>query len=62
MRTCVGCGAKAPATETDFTLIGAKHAWRCKKVNAEGNELPRLEWYCPACWKDQRPGSPPPKR
>jgi hypothetical protein len=56
MRVCVSCGARAPVTETDYTLIGAKHAWRCKKVaaSADGAELPRLEWFCPTCWKEQR--------
>lgn len=61
MRVCVSCGARAPATETDFTLIGSKHAWRCKKVAAEDGALPRLEWYCPSCWKEQR-GTQPLKR
>jgi hypothetical protein len=58
MRVCVSCGAKAPITETDYTLIGAKHAWRCKKVATENSELPRLEWYCPTCWKELRSTSP----
>jgi hypothetical protein len=37
-------------TETEYTLIGAKHAWRCKKaVNNDGTAV--LEWFCPSCWK-----------
>lgn len=53
-RVCVTCGMKAPPTETEYTLIGHKHAWRCKKtINADG--MAALEWYCPTCWKAQRP-------
>jgi hypothetical protein len=49
-RTCVACGSQAPTTETEYTLIGAKHAWRCKKaVTSDGNAV--LEWFCPSCWK-----------
>jgi hypothetical protein len=41
-------------TETDYTLIGSKHAWRCKKSKVDGDLQPRLAWYCPVCWKLQR--------
>jgi hypothetical protein len=50
LRTCVACGAQAPTTETEYTLIGAKHAWRCKKAMADDGSS-TLEWYCPSCWK-----------
>jgi len=59
----VNCGAQAPVTETDYTLIGSKHAWRCKKtVDESGN--PKLQWYCPACWKkaSTRSVRPPAKK
>jgi hypothetical protein len=52
-RICAACGAKAPPTETEYTLIGSKHAWRCRKA-PEGEGPPRLEWYCPVCWKNLR--------
>jgi hypothetical protein len=49
-RTCVRCQAQAPDTQTEYTLIGAKHAWRCNKAKRpDGTNV--LEWYCPRCWK-----------
>jgi hypothetical protein len=53
-RTCFSCGAKAPTTETEYTLIGSKHAWRCKKSNEGGGLQAKLAWYCPSCWKNRR--------
>jgi hypothetical protein len=50
-RTCFSCGTEAPVTQTEYTLIGSKHAWRCKKTVVEGDALPKLAWYCPSCWK-----------
>ncbi len=50
VRTCAQCKTEAPETETGYTLISQKHAWRCKK-----RELPdgtkKLDWYCPDCWQ-----------
>jgi hypothetical protein len=51
-RTCARCRTTAPSTETDYTLIGSKHGWRCRKVDSGG--ATRLEWYCDACWKGVR--------
>jgi hypothetical protein len=56
-RKCDTCGAEAPNTETDYTLIGSKHAWRCKKKLVALETEPRLTWYCPSCWKNVRPES-----
>ena len=51
-RTCASCGNVAPSTETEYTLIGAKHAWRRQKAkDAEGKAF--LEWYCPTCWRNR---------
>lgn len=50
-RKCEACKAEAPSTETEYTLIGSKHAWRCKKTTVEGDPQPKLVWYCPSCWR-----------
>lgn len=61
-RTCVGCGASAPATQTSYTLISSSHGWRLhKRVDAVGRRI--LEWRCPDCWarfKHAHGGFPPP--
>ncbi len=50
VRRCAGCSEVAPPTETSYTLIGTRHAWRCQKaVDADGNRT--IAWYCPSCWK-----------
>ena len=51
MRTCHSCKMEAPVTETGYTLISTKHAWRCKKVPLGPDQPPELVWYCPQCWK-----------
>ena len=51
MRTCQSCKAEAPVTETGYTLISTKHAWRCKKVSHGEGQPAELVWYCPNCWK-----------
>jgi hypothetical protein len=51
VRTCQSCNAEAPVTETGYTLISTKHAWRCKKVALGEGQPPQLVWYCPNCWK-----------
>jgi CheY-like chemotaxis protein len=49
-KTCVGCGAEAPETRTDFTLISARHGWRLVRRTSTGGDLV-IEWRCPACWR-----------
>ena len=48
------------ATETDYTLIGARHAWRVTRgVSPAGETV--FEWRCPSCWqryKDRRASVP----
>lgn len=51
-RTCFSCAAEAPTTETEYTLIGRKYAWRCRKLAQDGEVKPKLVWYCPTCWKN----------
>jgi hypothetical protein len=50
-RKCEHCGAEAPVTQTGYTLIGGKHAWRCAKVRNDDEQSTKLLWYCPDCWK-----------
>jgi hypothetical protein len=45
---CVGCGARPPKTETNYTLI-ARHGWRLT-VATTANGRKAMELRCPACW------------
>lgn len=47
---CVDCGVLSPATETNYTLISARHGWRLTRlVDATGRS--QMEWRCPRCWE-----------
>jgi len=47
---CIQCGAQAPPTDTNYTLISAKFGWRLsREVRPDGTLL--LEWRCPGCWQ-----------
>ena len=56
---CVGCGVLSPETETNFTLISARHGWRLirRPDDASGRQV--LEWRCPRCWEKYRESSRP---
>lgn len=57
LQKCDQCGVVSPPTETNFTLIGSKHAWRMLLgKGADGKKQPL--WYCPKCW-EKRKGTPP---
>jgi hypothetical protein len=46
---CAECGALAPQTQTNYTLISVKHRWRLVRTkNADGTCS--TAWYCAACW------------
>lgn len=50
---CGGCGAPAPPTDTNYTLISQKHGWRLVLQEDEsGNRVG--QWWCPACWAKKR--------
>lgn len=51
--TCFDCGAEAPTTETEYTLIAGKAAWRCVRGTSGTGETV-MEWRCPACWAEYR--------
>lgn len=45
---CHDCGKSAPRTETNFTLISARHGWRITFRKVDGLRL--AEWRCADCW------------
>jgi hypothetical protein len=52
-QNCVDCGASSPATETNYTLISARHGWRLTRAERpDGTRL--VEWRCPVCWQLQK--------
>lgn len=56
--TCSDCGMRSPATETNYTLIGARHGWRVTLAKDTGG--PRsMEWRCPKCWERHKQSSGP---
>jgi hypothetical protein len=50
---CVDCGVLSPKTDTNYTLISARHGWRLiRRLNEAGANV--LEWRCPGCWQKFR--------
>jgi hypothetical protein len=46
---CVDCSAKAPPTETNYTLISSRYGWRLSlQSNPDGRRV--SVWRCPSCW------------
>jgi hypothetical protein len=55
--TCVDCGASAPNTDTNYTLISATFGWRLsRRVLADGTRA--VEWRCPNCWNAHKAAKP----
>jgi hypothetical protein len=49
-RECADCGKAPPHTETAYTLISPKHAWRLsRRAMPDGTVV--VEWRCPECWR-----------
>ena len=46
---CVACGKTSPQTETDYTLISARHGWRLSRERSPDGTV-AVEWRCPDCW------------
>lgn len=47
---CVDCGALAPDTDTPYTLIGQRFAWRLiYVVDEQGKRVP--QWRCDKCFR-----------
>lgn len=53
---CIGCSARSPDVETEYTLISSRFGWRLtRSKNPDGSYA--LEWRCPTCWarfKDEK--------
>jgi len=47
---CDGCGASAPETNTDYTLISRSFGWRLTRRKLPSGAL-TMEWRCASCWK-----------
>src|SRR5258708_4333201 len=47
---CIDCGASAPETNTNYTLISSTFGWRLtRRLLTDGTRA--VEWRCPACWR-----------
>lgn len=54
-RICIGCQARAPRVETDYTLISSRFGWRLsRRLEADGSLA--VEWRCPGCWDAHKQG------
>jgi hypothetical protein len=58
-QTCVDCHQLSPPTETNYTLISAKHGWRLHRERTPQG-LMSFEWRCPKCWQRRKDGGPAP--
>ncbi len=48
---CCQCGAHAPHSNTNYTLI-SQTGWRLTRARSTGAVV--MEWRCPACWAKRR--------
>jgi hypothetical protein len=48
--SCDGCGASAPETNTDYTLISRSFGWRLTRRKLPSGAL-EMQWRCASCWK-----------
>ncbi len=46
---CADCGTLAPPTETNYTLISARHGWRLSLSKGPDGRREAV-WRCPSCW------------
>jgi hypothetical protein len=47
---CVGCRARSPEVETEYTLISSRFGWRLtRRFDKDGRFA--MEWRCPTCWQ-----------
>ena len=53
LQKCERCGVESPPTQTNYTLISQKHAWRMVIADLpSGKKTP--VWYCPKCWEKRK--------
>jgi hypothetical protein len=56
--TCIDCGATAPTTDTNYTLISATFGWRlARRILPDGSRA--VEWRCPTCWNAHKAATHP---
>jgi hypothetical protein len=49
---CLQCGARAPETNTNYTLI-SQTGWRLTRgEGADGSII--MKWHCPECWAKRK--------
>jgi hypothetical protein len=51
---CVDCGAQSPTTDTNYTLISARHGWRLTVTTESSTGRRKAEWRCPRCWEKHK--------
>ncbi len=54
--TCIACGAHAPNTDTNYTLISATFGWRLTRRAVLPDGTRAVEWRCPSCWSTHKNG------
>ena len=57
-QTCVDCGIESPSTDTNYTLISARHGWRLTLGTDAGGQR-SMQWRCPQCWQRHRDAQTP---
>jgi hypothetical protein len=55
-QVCVDCKRQSPPTESNFTLISARHGWRLTRMRDQTGRSTG-QWRCPDCWKKHRGGA-----
>ncbi|HEY4013479.1 MAG TPA: hypothetical protein VGM06_09080 [Polyangiaceae bacterium] len=55
-QVCVDCGRQSPPTESNFTLISARHGWRLTRFRDPSGRSTG-QWRCPDCWRKHRGGA-----
>jgi DNA-directed RNA polymerase subunit RPC12/RpoP len=51
--TCTDCGARAPETNIEDTLISKSFGWRLSREEL-GNGERTMAWRCPTCWRKHK--------
>ncbi|HLK38266.1 MAG TPA: hypothetical protein VKU41_15995 [Polyangiaceae bacterium] len=50
---CIDCGATAPETNTNYTLISTSFGWRLTRQTQPGGSV-TVEWRCATCWRKHK--------
>ncbi len=52
-QVCVQCARTSPATDSNHTLISARHGWRLTREQSASGQL-AVAWRCPKCWQQRK--------